>query len=231
MASYWVDRPPVLILLFKLAALGGTGGVRALGAVAACALVVAITLLARRLAGRRAGMIAALLAALMTGSSAIQSIYTPGELLAAVPSTLSILALVHAHHSRRIGAVAAAGALAMIAVLVKQSFLDAGFAGVVFVLASAVADRDVRARWPLAYAAGAIAPLLIVLVWVVAAGESLRYFSYTMFEFRLDLLQTLSGTDLSLSERIKELEEPAWDSGLLLTLGGAVLGPAAGRAP
>ena len=71
--DYWVDRPPVLILLFKLAALGGTGGVRALGAVAACALVVAITLLARRLAGPRAGMIAALLAALMTGSSAIRA--------------------------------------------------------------------------------------------------------------------------------------------------------------
>ena len=222
--DYWVDRPPLLIVLFKLAALGGTDGVRALGAVAAVALVVAITLLARRLSGPRAGMIAGLLAALMTGSSAIQGIYTPGELLAAVPSTLSILALVHAHRSRRTGAVVAAGALAMIAVLVKQSFLDAGFAGVVFVLASAVAERDVRVRWPLAYAAGALAPLLVVLAWVAIAGVSFRYFSYTMFEFRLDLLQTLSGTDLPLSERLRELREPARDSGLLLMLGGAVLG-------
>ena len=222
--DYWIDRPPLLILLFKLAALGGTGGVRALGAVTACALVVAITLLARRLAGPGAGMIAGLLAALMTGSSAIHGIYTPGELLAAVPSTLSVLALVHAHSSRRTGAVVAAGALAMIAVLVKQSFLDAGFAGVVFVLASAVADRDVRVRWPLAYAAGAIAPLLVVLVWLGIAGVSLRYFSYTMFEFRLDLLHTLAGSNAPLKDRLLLLEEPAWDAGLVLVLGIALLG-------
>ncbi len=222
--DYWIDRPPLLLLLFKLAALGGTGGVRALGAVTACALVVAITLLARRLAGPGAGMIAGLLAALMTGSSAIHGIYTPGELLAAVPSTLSVLALVHAHSSRRTGAVVVAGALAMIAVLVKQSFLDAGFAGVVFVLASAVADRDVRVRWPLAYAAGAIAPLLVVLVWLGIAGVSLRYFSYTMFEFRLDLLHTLAGSNAPLKDRLLLLEEPAWDAGLVLVLGIALLG-------
>src|SRR3954467_12421839 len=53
--DYWLDRPPLLILLFKLAVLGGADGVRALGMVAALALVIAIVLLARALAGARAG--------------------------------------------------------------------------------------------------------------------------------------------------------------------------------
>jgi hypothetical protein len=222
--EYWLDRPPLLILLFKLAVLGGADGVRVLGTVAALVLVVAIALLARALAGARAGVIAGLLAALLTGSSAIGAVYTPGELLAAVPSTLSVLCLVHAHRSRRTGAVVAAGALAVIAVLVKQSFLDAGFAGVVFVLASALADREVRVRWPIAYALGAAIPLVLVLAWLAVAGVSLSYFVYTMFGFRIDLLHTLSGTELPMHVRMRQLEEPAWDSGLTLVVGGALLG-------
>ena len=222
--EYWLDRPPLLILLFKLAILGGADGVRVLGTVAALALVVAIALLARALAGARASMIAGLLAALLTGSSAIGAVYTPGELLAAVPSTLSVLCLVHAHRSRQTGAVVAAGALAVTAVLVKQSFLDAGFAGVVFVLASASAERDVRVRWPVAYALGAAVPLLAVLAWLAVAGVSLSYFVYTMFGFRIDLLHTLSATDLPLHVRMRQLEEPAWDTGLALVVGGAVVG-------
>jgi hypothetical protein len=222
--EYWLDRPPLLILLFKLAAVGGADGVRALGAVAALALVVSIAFLARALAGVRAGMIAGLLAALLSGSSAIASVYTPGELLAAVPSTLSMLCLIHAHRSRRTWAVALAGALAVIAVLVKQSFLDAGFAGVVFVLASAIADRNVRFRWPAAYALGAAVPLVLLLAWLSVAGVSLDYFIYTMFGFRIHLLHTLAATSLPLHERLRQLEEPAWDSGLTLVVCGAVAG-------
>src|SRR3954447_26903350 len=222
--EYWLDRPPLLIVLFKLAVLGDSYGVRVLGMVAALALVIAIVLLARALAGARAGAIAGLLAALLTGSSAIGAVYTPGELLAAVPSTLSVLCLVLAHRSRRTGTVVAAGALAVTAVLVKQSFLDAGFAGLVFVLVSGVLDRDVRVRWPIAYALGAAVPLLVVLAWLAVAGVSLSYFVYTMFGFRMDLLHTLSATSLPLHVRILQLEEPAWDTGLALVLGGAVVG-------
>ena len=135
--DYWVDRPPLLILLFKAAVLGGDGGVRVLGAVAAVALVIGVTLLARAVEGPRAGWIAGLLAALMSGSVSIGSIFTPGEVLAVVPSTFSLLCLVLAHRSRQARFVLAAGPLAVCAALIKQSFLDAGFAGVVFVAASA----------------------------------------------------------------------------------------------
>jgi len=222
--DYWVDRPPPLLAMFKVAMLGGDHGLRILGAVAAIALIIAITLLARALAGPRAGRIAAVYAALLAGSVSLGAVYTPGELLASVPSTVSVLCLVLAHRSRETRYVIAAGALAVTAVLVKQSFLDAGFAGLVFVLVSGVSDRDVRVRWPIAYALGAAVPLLVVLAWLAVAGVSLSYFVYTMFWFRMDLLHTLSATSLPLHVRILQLEEPAWDTGLALVLGGAVVG-------
>jgi Dolichyl-phosphate-mannose-protein mannosyltransferase len=222
--DYWVDRPPLLLAMFKVAMLGGDHGLRALGAVAAIALIIAITLLARAVAGPRAGRIAAVLAALMAGSATLGAVYTPGELLASVPSTLSVLCLVLAHHSRRTRYVIAAGALAVTAVLVKQSFLDAGAAGAAFIVASAVSDREVRIRWPLMYAAGAVLPLIATLLWLAVAGVSLSYFVYTMFGFRLDLLHTLASSSIPLQTRVKHLRIPAWDSGLELVLIGALAG-------
>jgi hypothetical protein len=222
--AYWVDRPPLLIVLFKLAVLGGEGGVRALGALAAVALVIGVTLLARAVEGPRAGWIAGLLAALLSGSVSIGSIFTPGELLAVVPSTFSVLCLVLAHRSRDARFVFAAGALAVGAALIKQSFLDAGFAGAVFIAASAISDREVRRRWPLAYAAGAALPLVALLVWLAAAGQSVGGFVYTLFGFRIQLLHTLAGSDIPLHVRLQKLEEPAWDSGLLIALGAALVG-------
>jgi hypothetical protein len=221
---YWLDRPPLLVGLFKLAGLGGDRGLRVLGALAAIVLVVAIVLLARAVAGPRAGWIAGLLAAFLAGSASLGAVYTPGELLASVPSTLSVLCLVHAHRSRRARFVLAAGALAVAAALIKQSFLDAGFAGVVFVAVSAGLDRDVRLRWPLAYVAGAAIPLAALLVWLAVAGLSLGSFVYALFGFRLDLLHTLATTNLPLHVRLAHLRHPAWSSGLLLALAGAVLG-------
>ena len=111
--AYWVDRRRSCSLLFKLAVLGGQGGVRALGALAAVALVIGVTLLARAVEGPRAGWIAGLLAALLSGSVSIGSIFTPGELLAVVPSTFSVLCLVLAHRSRDARFVFAAGLLAV----------------------------------------------------------------------------------------------------------------------
>jgi Dolichyl-phosphate-mannose-protein mannosyltransferase len=222
--AYWLDRPPLLVGLFKLAVLGGDRGVRLLGAVAAVVLVVGIALLGRAVAGPRAGRIAGLLAALLAGSVSIGAVYTPGELLAAVPSTLSVLGLVLAHRSRQARFVVAAGALAVGAFLVKQSFLDAGVAGVVFVAVSAGVDRDVRLRWPLAYAAGAAIPLGALLVWLVAAGLSLGGFVYALFGFRLHLLHTLAASNIPLHVRVERLAGPALASGLVLALAGAVVG-------
>src|SRR6476620_7187525 len=69
--AYWLDRPPLLVALFKVAALGGDLGVRALGAAAAVALVLAVWRLGVAVAGEEVGRTAALLAAMLTGSVAI----------------------------------------------------------------------------------------------------------------------------------------------------------------
>ncbi|MGZ8648116.1 MAG: glycosyltransferase family 39 protein, partial [Solirubrobacteraceae bacterium] len=220
--SYWLDRPPLLVALYKLAVVAGDTGVRVLGALAALALVTAIARLGREVAGRRAGLIAGLLAALLTGSVAIGGVHTPAELLAAVPSTLSVLSLVLAHRRRRARWLFAAGLLAVAALLIKQSFLDAGVAGLAFVVASGVAGRGVRVRWPLAYAAGAALPIAALLAWQVAAQLPDGGFVYALVGFRVDALHTLAGSGLPLHVRLRKLEAPAIASGLALVTGLAV---------
>src|SRR4051794_39740502 len=54
---FFLDRPPLLLLLYKAAAT--THGVRILGAVASASLVTVCTLLAVRVGGRRAAPFAA----------------------------------------------------------------------------------------------------------------------------------------------------------------------------
>ena len=61
--AYWLDRPPLLVALYKLAVTGGQVGIRVLGALAALALVAVTTLLARAVAGHAAARVAALLSA------------------------------------------------------------------------------------------------------------------------------------------------------------------------
>jgi hypothetical protein len=137
---------------------------------------------------------------------------------------MSVLCLVLAHRSRQARFVFAAGVLAVGSVLVKQSFLDAGFAGVVFIAVSAASDRGVRLRWPIAYVAGAAIPVCAALIWLAVAQVSVSYFVYTLFGFRLHLLHTLAGSNIPLPTRLRHLGRPAFDSGLLLALVGAVAG-------
>jgi hypothetical protein len=222
--SYWLDRPPLLIALYKLAVLGGDVGVRLLGAAAALAIVAGVALLARAVAGERAGLIAGLLAALLSASAALTTVYTPGELIAAVPATFSVLCLVLAHRSRRTGLVFAAGLLAIAAVMVKQSFLDAGFAGLIFLIASGLADRGVRARWWLAYSAGVAIPVAALLLWQVAAQLPDGGFVYALIGFRIDGLHTLAHSNIPLHVRFKSLQGPVITSRLWLVGALAVLG-------
>jgi 4-amino-4-deoxy-L-arabinose transferase-like glycosyltransferase len=222
--AYWLDRPPGLVGLFKLAVLGGDIGVRVLGALAALALVAAVARLGREVAGQRAGLLAGLLAALLTGSVAIGAVYTPGELLAAVPSTLSILCLVLAHRRRQARLLFAAGLLAAGAVLIKQSFLDAGLAGLAFVVASGAVDRSVRVRWPLVYVTGVAVPIAALLAWQVLAQLPDGGFVYALVGFRIDALHVLAGSARPLHVRLEQLALPAIASGLALVVGLAVVG-------
>jgi hypothetical protein len=215
---YWLDRPPLLVALFKLANLDGAVGVRLLGAAAALALVGLSFHIAREVSGPRAAAVAAVLAAVLTGSGAITAVFTPGELPASVPAAASVAALLTAHRDGRLRWFAAAGALAVCAALVKQSFLDAGAAGAAYLFATAVAERRVPLRRAGAYAAGAALPLLAVAGWIAAAGLRAGALPYALFGFRVDALHVLAGSNLPLGVRMRQLEQPALWSGLVLAL-------------
>ena len=216
----WLDRPPVLVLLVRLAVqAGGATGLRLLGALAAGALVVLVALLARALGGDRAGRYAAVAAAVLASAIGLDAVYTPAELLAAVPATASVLCLVLALRNGRLAPLVAAGALATAAALVKQSFLDAGFAGIVFLAACAVV-RPPRYRWtwPVAWAAGALLPVLAVLVASRAGYVDGRELPYALLGFRLEALRTLAGTGGTFVVRFAGLLWPLLASGLVVAL-------------
>src|SRR4051794_4627302 len=216
--AYWLDRPPLLLALYKVAVLGGATGIPLLAALAAVALVVATTLPTRAVAGERAARIAAVLSAVLASSVALRAVFAPAELLASAPAAASIGCLVLAHRRRRMGWLVAAGGLAVCAALVKQSFLDAGFAGTVFVIAGGVHDRRPPWREALGYAGGAAVPLLAVGAWLLAADVSAGSLVYAVAGFRLQGLHTLAASSVPLQARLHSLLLPGALSGLFLAL-------------
>ena len=116
---------------------------RVTAAVVAALVVAATMLLTLRLArGRITAVTAGLLAATVGASPFIESFTLSGELLASLPTVLSLLCFcVYLEGRERVWpanrlflTLAGAGALTGIAMLVKQSALDAGLAAVVFLL-------------------------------------------------------------------------------------------------
>jgi Dolichyl-phosphate-mannose-protein mannosyltransferase len=217
--SYFLDRPPLLPALYKLAG-PDQSGIRVLGAVAAVLLVITSTFLAVRIAGRAAAPWAAGIAAVLASSWELRSVFTPAELLAAVPSSASVLLLLVAlqRESRRLRLFAAAGALAATALLVKQSFGDALVAGLVALLAGKALGLSWRetARRAGAYAAGVGAVALTLIVWVLATAATAHDVWYAMFGFRLDSVSVLAKHGLE--ARLSSLESPLLASGLALAL-------------
>jgi 4-amino-4-deoxy-L-arabinose transferase-like glycosyltransferase len=216
--AYWLDRPPLLVALYKLAVVGGPTGIRVLGIVAALALVAVTTLVTRTVASERAARIAAMLSAGLASSIALTSVYTPSELLAAVPAAGSIACLVAAHRRGQTRWLVGAGLLAVAAALIKQSFLDAGFAGAVFLVASSVRDRRPRLREAAAYAAGALVPVAAVGVWLAVAHVSPGSLVYALFGFRIHALDVLATSNVPLHVRLKSLWLPGAGSGLFVLL-------------
>ncbi|WP_436702054.1 hypothetical protein [Nocardioides sp. BYT-33-1] len=145
--DHWVDRPPLLIWIFRVTAwlgpigLGDDGvtapAVMVLGAVASAAVVLLAGLLAARLAAPGAHWTTRavpILAAALLSSPLLGMPETNGELLAAPFVLLSVVGLVAALSTpagrRPLLLAAGAGAAAMAAALVKQNVVD----GFVFAL-------------------------------------------------------------------------------------------------
>ncbi len=208
---YWVDRPPLLIEIFRVADhLGGLFALRLIGCLAVAATVVAVGMTLRGLGGSRAAtwgaaVTAALLVSPMGGAIAVN-----GELLAAPLVALGAWSAVEALRARPAGTALAwavsAGATTAGAVLVKQNMLDPAVFAVVIGLA-AWRVRQVSlprlGRLGAAYAAGAALTSLLVLGAAALRGSSPRGVLYAMYPFRWDALAAVQ--QASLPERVSRL--------------------------
>jgi GT2 family glycosyltransferase len=165
--DYWVDRPPLLILLFRMAALaGGEVPLRLLGTVATMVAVALAGLLGGLVTSRRIGpVLTAATALLLLDAPLFGGQIVNGELLAVPFVFAGLCCIVRA--SRPDTALrwwAAAGAAGMAAGLVKQSLLD------VFAVAAALlvwellrrSRRDAASQGA-AFVGGALVVLAAVL--------------------------------------------------------------------
>lgn len=209
--DYWVDRPPLLVTIFRLAAgLGGLVPLRLIGCLATALVVVGVAHVARRLGGRlddrsngqRAAGWAALTAAALSVTPLLGGQSVNGELLAApfvVAGLAAALAALDQPNDRHAAtAAAAAGAAAAASLLVKQNMADvAVFACVAFVVARCRGEITTR-RLALSFAAataGTVTCLVVVSVWTVAHGTSLVGVYDAMYPFRVEAGRVMAASN------------------------------------
>ncbi len=133
----WVDRPQGLLLVYRgLLDVGGGSAVslRVLASIVAALVVIVTMLLALRICGTIEAVTAGVLLATFAASPWIESFTLSGELLAALPATLALLAFTGYLAGGRVPWIALAGLLTGCAVMVKQSAFDGGLAIVAYLL-------------------------------------------------------------------------------------------------
>lgn len=190
----FVDRPPALVLFWKLAlTLGGLESARLLALLTTAVLVAAAGACGNLLAGRRGTAWAALATAALVGNPLLGTVEVNGELLGAPLTMLACLALLvvvrRPRRHRDPVLLLLAGALAAGALLVKQNLADAFVLGATLALASAATGAWAWRR-ALAFlglgAAGALLPLAGVALWAQTHGPGLQSLWFTVYQFRLE---------------------------------------------
>lgn len=191
--DYWVDRPPLLVAIFGLAAhLGGVVPLRLIGCLACMLVVLGTAHAARQVAGDAAAAWAALTATALCVSPLFGGTRVNGELLSApfvVGGISAAVAALRPGGNRRAGGAAAlAGAAAACALLVKQNIADVGvFAAVSLVLAHR--RREITARHLSAigvgFCGGTAACLAVAAAWTLLHGTSLTGVYDAMYPFRI----------------------------------------------
>ncbi len=197
---YFVDRPPPIIWLMQATdAIGGAYAHRLLGALA-CVLLVLASAGATREIARRSGVVdpdalrrlagwVAVATAALVGNAQIDPVAAKGELFG-IPLVLGSCGLA-LRAVRRASAHDAfwAGLLAMLAVGLKQSIVGGLVFGAVLLVGSALARhlswRDAH-RCAAGAVAGAAVPVVLVVVWALAADVRLRTLWYASVSFRAD---------------------------------------------
>lgn len=175
--DYWVDRPPLLITLFRLAdLLGGIPALRLIGALAAASSVALLASSARRALGPAAAPWAAVTAALLLATPLFRATDANGELLALPFIALGIRAAIggatttSATSARYAGLLS--GAAAVAALMVKQNMTDVVVFAAVLWIVSWRTGRLTRRRLLELVAAAVVGA---VLTYVAIAGWALLH--------------------------------------------------------
>jgi len=176
--DYFVDRPPLLLLVYKVASLAEWDqAIRVLAIPFVLMFVLAGWRAGTLLAGRTGGRWAALVAAGVMCSPGLAADQADGELFGAAFVMVSIALALSAWHAgapaHRLWLAAAAGAVAAGAPLIKQNLLEGVLflAGLVVFAAWRQGHTARRRAGHLARAAllGALIPCGAVLLWLVSA--------------------------------------------------------------
>jgi hypothetical protein len=186
--NYWVDRPPLLITIFRLA--GGLTELRLIGCLAVAALVLGAARAAGLIGGVQAARWTAMSAAALSAS--LIGFEVNGELLAApfvVAGFAAVISALRTVDARRAAALAGlAGAFAMSALLIKQNFADVMVFGAAAYLIAGFRGEIPRRRLLRLIAGSGVGALLVLIVlglWTVQHGTSLGGVFDAMYPFRL----------------------------------------------
>ena len=174
--SYFVDRPPLLIALFRLASLVPWDPfVRVLTVPFAVLFVVAAAGAGREVAGRRGARWAAVVAGALAVTPAVGAQEADGEIFAAPLVMLAVWAVLASvrRPRHRLLTAAAAGVASGLAVMVKQSFGD-GLVFAAVLLVASFAQRRLTARAAGAVLLGGAAGVLAVLGAAAAYAATTR---------------------------------------------------------
>jgi 4-amino-4-deoxy-L-arabinose transferase-like glycosyltransferase len=178
----WLDRPQGLLLTYRaLLWINDSGWTIRLGSVVGGMIITAaLGAIGWLLVNRRVGVAAAFTYAVVGVAPHLEGMTLNGELLASVPSTISIaLAVFWWRRSRLLWWLVAAGLFAGLAVTTKQSGIDGIVVGLV-VVALAARSRVPRAA---AFLAGVAVPLGACVLHGISVGWSRYWTALAGYQF------------------------------------------------
>jgi len=223
----FVDRPPILLLFFRLSGdLGGITAVRLLALVLVAGAVGCAGWAGELLGGRRGAACSAFVAAALLTNPSLGTLEVNGETVGAPLTVLGCALMIRAYAGSPVrsftrGAlIAGAGVAAVCALLVKQNLTDAVVFGVVLVLASTTHRTWRRALTDIGtFVAGALVPTLVLVVWAAVATPGVDTLWFTLYQFRFDALRVIVGQSTAAPQaRISVLWHASLVSGLLLVV-------------
>jgi 4-amino-4-deoxy-L-arabinose transferase-like glycosyltransferase len=182
--SAWLDRPQGLILTYRaLLWINGSGWTIRVGVMLAGALIsVALGVIGWQLAGRKTAVIAAFLYAIIGVAPHLEGMTLNGELLASVPATLSIAAILLWRRARGTFWLLTAGLLAGVSITMKQSGIDGLLVGLAVIAATADAWRP-RITTAAAFLAAFATPVIACVIHGATLGLGKYWTALAGYQF------------------------------------------------